>query len=37
VEDDLTSRAEEQELKESVQDLLDHLVIFLLGSEEVLE
>ena len=36
VEHHITSRPEEQELKEGVEDLLHHLVILLLGPEQLL-
>jgi hypothetical protein len=37
VQNNITSRFEEQELEEGVQDLLDHFIVFLLGAEEVLQ
>ena len=37
VEHDLSRWAEEEELEEGVQDLLDHLIILLLGSKELLK
>ena len=33
MEDNVPGRREEEELEEGIQDLLDHLVIFLLGSK----
>jgi hypothetical protein len=33
VQNNITSRFEEQELEEGVQDLLDHFIVFLLGAE----
>lgn len=37
MKDDFASGAKKQELKEGVQDLLDHFIIFLLGAEQVLQ
>ena len=37
MKDDLSGGLEEQEFEEGVQDLLDHLVVLLLGSKKVLE
>lgn len=37
MQNNITSRFEEQELEEGVQDLLDHFIVFLLGAEEVLQ
>lgn len=37
VENDVSRWCEEEELEESVQDLLDHFVILLFGSEEILQ
>jgi hypothetical protein len=37
VQHDLSRRLEEQELEEGVQDLLHHLVVLLLGAQEILE
>ena len=34
---DLTRRLEEEELEEGVQDLLDHLIVLLLGSQQILK
>jgi hypothetical protein len=37
VQDDVSRWFEEQEFKESVQDLLHHLIVFLLSSQQVLQ
>jgi hypothetical protein len=37
VENYVSCWGEKQELKESIQDLLHHLIIFLLSSQKVLE
>ena len=37
MEDNVSSWGEEEELEEGVQDLLHHLVIFLLGAEQILQ
>lgn len=37
VQHDLSRGLEEQELEEGVQNLLHHLVVFLLGSQQILE
>jgi hypothetical protein len=37
VKDDLTCGLEEQEFKECVENLLDHLIVFLLGAQQILQ
>ena len=37
MQNDIPRRAEEEELEEGVQNLLDHLVVFLLRSKQVLQ
>ena len=37
MQDDFSGRLEEEEFEESVQDLLHHLIVLLLGTKEVLK